>query len=105
MVLLQTLVMSVIMSLMAVMVLKWIMGRYMMAARGYRTTVSMGRADGFFQDRMASWNWTTSGMSYDSYRLVSEPVSQEKQCVHVYSQGAGQFLVTTDDSKLNATCP
>jgi len=56
MVLLQTLVMSVLLSLIAVMVMKWVLARYMMAARNYRATTSTARATGYSQQFFSTWN-------------------------------------------------
>lgn len=44
--LLQTLVMCVIMSMIGVMVLKWVMARYMLSARIYRSSAAKIRTDG-----------------------------------------------------------
>jgi len=56
-VLLQTLVMSVILSMIAVMMMKWVLARYMMAARSYRSTAATARSYGYFQDRLSVWGY------------------------------------------------
>ena len=43
-VLLQTLIMAVILSMIAVMMMKWVLARYMMAARNYRSTAATARS-------------------------------------------------------------
>ena len=55
MILLHTLVISVIISMIAVMVLKWVMGRYMLSARNYRSTTTKARAHGYFQTLFPAW--------------------------------------------------
>ncbi len=106
MILLQTLVMSVILSMMAVMVLKWIMGRYMMAARNYRSTTTRGRAMGYYQDRFANWNWNTTGMPALSQTTITESYpSGTAQQVCVRSLGNGKFQVTSDQDTVGGACP
>ena len=46
--LLQTLVMCVIMAMIGVMVLKWVMARYMLSARLYRSNASKVRTEGCY---------------------------------------------------------
>lgn len=107
MVLLQTLVMSVILSMIGVMVLKWIMGRHMMAARAYRSAVTSGRAVGYFSVATSGWNYTNTPA--DDSRLVSEPLTSEAQKVCIDSQGSNRFVISVDEDKLDAntgtSCP
>ncbi len=56
-VLLQTLVMSVILSMIAVSLMKWVLARYMMAARNYRSVAATARSVGYLQDRVSSWGY------------------------------------------------
>lgn len=106
MVLLQTLVISVILSMISVMVLKWIMGRYMMAARDYRSVTTRARAHGYFYDRFATWNFNTTGMPAVSVANVSEtyPAGFVQQ-VCVRSLGGGRFSITSDQDDPSAACP
>lgn len=62
MVLLQTLVISVILSMIAVMVLKWVLSRYMFAARNYRSTVAKVHSTGWAMQRFSTWNFNTSAV-------------------------------------------
>lgn len=55
-ILLQTLVMSVIISMIAVMVLKWVLGRYMLAARTYRAAKSYSHSEGYSGKITSGWN-------------------------------------------------
>lgn len=57
-VLLQTLVVSVIISMIAVMVMKWVLARYTLASRVQRGAVAEARADGCYADRSSAWNVT-----------------------------------------------
>ena len=58
-VLLQTLVMAVILSMIAVMMMKWVLARYMMAARNYRSVATTTRVGGYTQAVFSSWNFNT----------------------------------------------
>lgn len=76
MVLLQTLVISVILSMIAVMVLKWVLSRYMFAARNYRSTVAKVHSTGWAMQRFSTWNFNTSAVgSSGSTALDSKTVS------------------------------
>ena len=106
MVLLQTLVISVVLSMISVMVLKWIMGRYMMAARNYRSVTTRGRAHGYFHDRFATWNFNTTGMPANSVANVSEtaPAGFVQQ-VCVRSRGNTRFDITSNQDDPSSPCP
>jgi Tfp pilus assembly protein PilX len=58
--LLQTLVMCVIMSMIGVMVLKWVMARYMMSARLYRTAEAKVRTEGCASQTQAYWGFNAA---------------------------------------------
>lgn len=106
MVLLQTLVISVILSMIAVMVLKWIMGRYMMAARGYRSVTTRARAQGYFYDRFSTWNFNITGMPPVSPAVIpeAEPAGfSQRVCVR--SLGGGRFMITSDQDDPTGPCP
>jgi hypothetical protein len=105
-VLLQTLVITVILSMISVMVLKWVMGRYMMAARNYRSVTTRGRAHGYFQDRFATWNFNTTGMPGNSPANIGEsfPAGFVQQ-VCVRSRGNTRFDITSDQDDPGAPCP
>lgn len=55
--LLQTLVMSVLLSMVAISMMKWVLARYTMSARNYRSTVSVARSGGYSQQLFSSWNF------------------------------------------------
>ena len=55
-ILLQTLVMSVILSMIAVMLLKWVLGRYMLAARAFRSTKASSLSEGYAATVTSNWN-------------------------------------------------
>lgn len=66
-VLLQTLVMSVILSLIAVMVLKWVLARYGIVTRVQRSSMANGRGVGYATSASESWNFgpvPSSGSKY-----------------------------------------
>lgn len=54
-ILLQTLVMSVLLSLMAVMVLKWVLARYMVANRMQASAKNTGSAQGYASSNVNTW--------------------------------------------------
>ena len=58
--LLQTLVMCVIMAMIGVMVLKWVMARYMLSARLYRSNASKVRTEGCYSKINAQMSDLTS---------------------------------------------
>lgn len=64
-ILLQTLVMSVVLSLMSVMVLKWVLGRYMLAARAYRSAKSISHSEGYSAGLLSRWKFSTSPVAMD----------------------------------------
>jgi hypothetical protein len=66
MVLLQTLVMSVILSMVAVMLMKWVLARYMIAIRTYRSSVSNSHSQGYGVDRASTWNF----VNYPNFILI-----------------------------------
>lgn len=59
-ILLQTLVMSVILSMIAVMVLKWVLGRYMLAARAFRSAKSYSHSEGYAGTVTSNWNFNST---------------------------------------------
>lgn len=105
-VLLQTLVITVILAMISVMVLKWVMGRYMMAARNYRSVTTKGRAHGYFQDRFATWNFNTGAIPANSPANIGEtaPAGFVQQ-VCVRSQGNTRFNITSDQDDPAQPCP
>ena len=94
-VLLQTLVMSVVLSMVAVMMMKWVLARYMMAARNYRSTVSTAHAQGYAQQRFSSWNFNTSSVSSGGSTTL------DTKTITYGTSGAGNtmrtFTISTDD--------
>lgn len=55
--LVQTLVISVILSMIAVMVMKWVLARYVLAGRNYRASESASRSQWAAADRLSRWNF------------------------------------------------
>ncbi len=63
MVLLQTLVISVILSMIAVMVMKWVLGRYMLAARNFRSAEAKIHSQGYSGKQFAAWNFNLTSVA------------------------------------------
>ncbi|MEW5905695.1 MAG: hypothetical protein AB1734_02815 [Elusimicrobiota bacterium] len=74
-VLLQTLVVSVIISMIAVMVMKWVLARYTLASRVQRSAVAEARADGCVAELTSRWNIANSNASSGGCGTVSNSVS------------------------------
>ena len=93
----QTLVMSVILSMIAVMVLKWVLGRYMLTARDYRATVANTRATGYAQQNFAFWNFNTSSI------LSNGSSSIDLKTVNYATSGPSnsmrKFTITIDEDQ------
>jgi hypothetical protein len=68
-VLLQTLVMSVVLSMMAVMVMKWVLARYMLAARNYRSSESVAHAQ-YVNFLFAGWNSNFASIPSNGSMLI-----------------------------------
>jgi len=56
-VLVQTLVISVILSMIAVMVMKWVLARYVLAARNYRASESASHSQWAAAEQLSRWNF------------------------------------------------
>ena len=96
-ILLQTLVMSVMVCMIAVMVLKWVLSRYMLTSRDYRSSISNTRSTGYAQQRFASWNFNTSGI------LSNGSSSIDSKNVGYSTSGPGnamrKFTITIDEDQ------
>jgi lipopolysaccharide export system protein LptC len=88
MVLLQTLVISVILSMIAVMVLKWVLSRYMFAARNYRSTVAKVHSTGWAMQRFSTWNFNTSAVG------SSGSITMDTKIVTFTTSGSGATMRT-----------
>ncbi|MDO8805507.1 MAG: hypothetical protein Q7R35_13885 [Elusimicrobiota bacterium] len=62
-ILLQTMIMALILSMVSVMLMKWVLARYMMAARSYRSTAATATAVGNSQKTASEWNFSTTAAS------------------------------------------
>jgi hypothetical protein len=56
-VLLQTLVMAIMLSTIAVMLMKWVLARYLLAARNYRATEAKSRSEMVTGQQFSQWNF------------------------------------------------
>lgn len=68
-ILLQTLVMSIILSMIAIMIMKWVLIRYTMVGRMHRSITANTRGEGYMFSRFCTTNWQTSGISPSSIYL------------------------------------
>lgn len=73
-VLLQTMIMSLILSMLSVMLLKWVLARYMVAARGYRSTTSTARVVGNSQRFFSNWNFNATIPTCDDNNLDGQAI-------------------------------
>ena len=55
-VLMQTLILSIVLATLAMMLLKWVLGRYMSVARTTRSTVARAHSQGYAANLFATWN-------------------------------------------------
>jgi hypothetical protein len=97
-VLLQTLVMSVILSMIAVMVMKWVLARYILAARNYRATEAKAHSQGITADQMSRWNFVdfpafTSIPSYGFMMVDGNKVEYNRGAIT--SEGNYAFTITS----------
>jgi len=107
MVLLQTLVISVILSMIAVMVLKWVLSRYMFAARNYRSTVAKNKTGGYIQRQFSTWN-INSVPSSGSLVITEPDGTQQRVCFCACPAGVGQprrIVAFSNEDDPMAPCP
>ena len=89
-VLLQTLVMSVLLSMIAVMVMKWVLARYLMAARNYRASEARAHSDYIPGALVGGWVFNTSPVPSSGNVTIDGKSVQ-------YSRGTGEskpFTIT-----------
>jgi hypothetical protein len=104
-VLLQTLVMSVILSMMGVMVLKWVLGRYLLSARTFRSTTVRMNAQGYYDTLFPVW-YVNSTTADDKTQTITNSANGNSlsQCVHV-SLAGGVVTIKANEDADSATCP
>lgn len=104
-VLLQTLVTSVILSMIAVMVLKWVLGRYMMSTRNFRSNAAKVSGYGFFNDQFP--RWPQAGVPADVTGQVPRIMNgnSDTQCVRIRTAGNVVTISVLQDSNLASDCP
>lgn len=96
-ILLQTLVMSVMVCMIAVMVLKWVLSRYMLTSRDYRSSSANVRSTGYAQQRFAFWNFNTSSiLSNGSSSVDSKTVDYKTSGP---SNAMRKFTITIDEDQ------
>ncbi|MDA8132252.1 MAG: hypothetical protein M0011_12175 [Elusimicrobia bacterium] len=98
MVMLQTLVMSVILSMIAAMVMKWVLSRYVLAARDYRATEAAARIKGVTAHKMSYfWNYANLSTIPTSDFMTVDGKSVSYSRSGVTASGTMQFTVTIDE--------
>ena len=97
-ILLQTLVMSVLLSLIAVMVLKWVLARYMVANRVLRSSRNTLSAQGYAMQNVNISNWATADQT-TNLDNDDATTTRYENVVHFHRQASGstQFTTTVDD--------
>ncbi len=100
--LLQTLVMSILLSMIAVSLMKWVLARYMIAARNYRSAVTVARAGGYSQVAFTTWNF--GAIPVNTNFVITEPNgTQYRVCIK--DKGGTKMEVTSDADVPMAACP
>jgi len=85
-VLLQTMIMSLVLSMISVMLLKWVLARYMVAARSYRSTTTTARTVGYSQRIFSQWNFNTGPGVL--------PATPDSKTITYGTAGSGMVTVT-----------
>ena len=97
MILLQTLVMTVIFSMISVMVMQWVLGRYMIAARTYRSSVTKVHSQGYFFNLFSTWKDDLGSIPSGGNTLI------DTQYVSYTARGSGNNMrtvtITSDEDR------
>lgn len=59
--LVQTLVLCIVLAMIAAMMLKWVMARYLLSIRLYKSSQARIRTEGIFINSVAAWNFNIPG--------------------------------------------
>ena len=94
-ILLQTLVMSVILSMISVMILKWIMARYIIVNRVKQSAVNVTDAQGYASLKTMTWNVPATAGS-TTMGVENKPVSFQPPG-SVAAGTAGKCVTTVTD--------
>lgn len=100
--LLQTLVMSVLLSMISVSLMKWVLARYMIAARNYRSTATIARAGGYSQQLFSNWNFGSVPSGASTIINESDGTSYR---VCVKNKGATEMEVYSNADVPLENCP
>lgn len=104
-ILLQTLVMSIILSMIAIMIMRWVLMRYSLVGRIHRNLTANTRGEGVIFSRFCNANWsnpaTTAGIPGSTIALDSPPKGFSLSVVSGTAFGAQQqtVSVTTDQDQ------
>ncbi|MCX5786339.1 MAG: hypothetical protein NTX59_11690 [Elusimicrobia bacterium] len=93
MILLQVLVMSVILSMIAVMVMQWVLGRYIVAARTYKSSTTKVRAQGY------SANLFCTPAAFTGAPVGSGSVTDSEGKTVSHGSAGTKFTITSDEDQ------
>ena len=74
-ILLQTLVMAILLSMIAIMVMKWVLARYILVGHMHRSIAANTRGEGYSAFRLCNSNWQTAAVANSSVNIDSPPKS------------------------------
>jgi len=104
MVLLQTLVMSVILSMIAVMVMQWVLGRYLIASRSFKSNLTIVHVMGVTSEMMSQAIDPDTVADYNV--LIQDASYPQRVCVHVYMSwtAPSRIVVSADEDLVSNGC-
>lgn len=105
--LVQTLVISVILSMIAVMVMKWVLARYVLAARNSRSSVTVAHSLGYSMDQFSIWNMQNLGTIPSSgfRNLDIGQATQQRICYCRCPGSAQQVVFFANQDSDSTSCP
>jgi len=106
MMLLQTLIMAVLLSMISVMVMQWVLGRYMIAARTQRSNASKTHTTGYADCHLSAWNfnWGTIPSACDRCLNRFKVLNGSTFGTAVASSG-NKYTFTNDEDTPDLSCP
>lgn len=107
--LLQTLVMSVLLSMIAISMMKWVLARYTMSSRNYRSTQAKSYSQYYVGDQLSRWNLVNYPVNFagiptsgsftipgDNMPVPRKTVSYSRTGVNAGTGAPGVLTVTVD---------
>jgi len=89
--LVQTLVLCIILALISAMILKWVMGRYLLSVRLYKSAQAKVRSEGIFNDRISNWNFNLPNNGSQNFNV-------DGKIINVNVSGT-QVTMSTDEDQ------